>query len=74
MLKCEARRAVIRAEAELQPSLPSVKAQLHLVGICPIFFLTTVAALATSCMTGPTTFGQVTLEKKVQLSDLLYSF
>ena len=74
MLKCEACRAVIRAEAELQPSLPSVKAQLHLVGICPIFFLTTVAALATSHVPGPTTFTQGTPGEKVHLSDLLYSF
>jgi len=52
----------------------SVKAQLHLVGIWPIFFPTAVAALAASLLPGATTFGQATLEKQVQLSGLLHSF
>lgn len=56
------------------PSLPSVKAQLHLVGTCPVLFLTTVPALVTSGVPGPTPFRQLSLGVKVQLSDLPYGF
>lgn len=47
-----------RAAAAPQPSsLPSVKAQLHLVGTCPLFFLTTV----TSGVPRPTPFRQLSV-------------
>lgn len=58
----------------LPPSLPSVKAQLHLVGTCPAFFLTTAPALATSvCPHLPPSDNSVWVVK-VQFTDSPYVF